>query len=1033
SQMLNLPETGLSYYRVNVEKAVQYVRELFSGGTISTADLDNTTATATNIPALTGIRYFTGRGTIGTDGLNQVGVNDVDLYKITLDSPGVVSVILSQPSGGSAFAAEIRLFDAQGNQIAAATGTAGAYPTLTSDTNNPLAIGTYYIGVSSQGNAGYSISDGSGAAGGSATGDYALVISLSNPDPNGVAQGATVVDLTNPNTTISGNVVANEYQGAIGSDPPPAGSTTRVPVPNGDVDMFKVVAPDTGVLTVQTNTSAYGLLAVDSYVRVFDAGLNQIAFNDDISRVDTDSYVQVNVQAGQTYYVAVTNYANRTFDVRNPYGRVANSTPSDRYYDLYLSFDNGDTNGTAFLASPAVVGQTVTDSIGADNGQALLGANGGNKDVDFYTYTASSDGLLDFGVDATTSGFSPSLELWSLTASMTSISEIGVTTGSGNHLIVQVSSGETLYVSVTGKGNESFNWYSLGSGTGGQTGGYTLSSRLRPLSDYTALSDGAIQDGTPETITPGTPVYGNLGMDGSLIVGSADVDMYRLNVTATGQYSIRTDTSREGSADTVLRLFDASGNQLAVNDNLSDATTASLITATLMVGRTYYIGVSGAGTGATAYDPNTGAGATAGSTGSYGLIVTGSLTPALSVASGAPVREPMPGQTATLAFTVTLTPAAAQPVAVDYSTANGTAIAGRDYLATSGTLTFAPGETSKTVTATILSDSFAASAETFTLTLSNAGTDAIIVGSSATGTIQDVAVKTVTFSGTRAGQYLDVAGHKVTLQLSGPGTGSAVFYGGSPTPARITLSGTTSRSTFTISPDQGGTSVGDVVVNGSLLSLNASKAALRGDLAVTGSLGSVILVSASGGHTLSIGSGAVATSLDLGNVSDLSVSASGALKSVAATMWQNLRAGEDTIDAASIGNLTVDGVFAADLTLSAAGVDIGTAILGAVTGGTWTLSGSATTVAAGSTASGWLATVAGDITTFSTQGRLSGHLTARSIGTVRVGTSLTDALLRATAAPGTRGKTPAVGQVTVKGAISGSEIRSAGNIQSVSA
>ena len=52
------------------------------------------------------------------------------------------------------------------------------------------------------------------------------------------------------------------------------------------------------------------------------------------------------MQVGQTYYVAVTNYANRNFDVSNPYGREAGSSASDRYYDLYLSFDNGDQNGT---------------------------------------------------------------------------------------------------------------------------------------------------------------------------------------------------------------------------------------------------------------------------------------------------------------------------------------------------------------------------------------------------------------------------------------------------------------------------------------------------------------------------------------------------------------------------------------------------------------------------------------------------------------------------------------------------------------
>ncbi|MBU8536379.1 Calx-beta domain-containing protein [Falsiroseomonas tokyonensis] len=61
------------------------------------------------------------------------------------------------------------------------------------------------------------------------------------------------------------------------------------------------------------------------------------------------------------------------------------------------------------------------------------------------------------------------------------------------------------------------------------------------------------------------------------------------------------------------------------------------------------------------------------------------------------------GQTR-LTFTVQLSAAAAQPVSVTYSTADGLAKAGLDYLASSGTLTFAIGETSKTFSVAILGD-----------------------------------------------------------------------------------------------------------------------------------------------------------------------------------------------------------------------------------------------------------------------------------------------------------------------------------------
>jgi hypothetical protein len=58
-------------------------------------------------------------------------------------------------------------------------------------------------------------------------------------------------------------------------------------------------------------------------------------------------------------------------------------------------------------------------------------------------------------------------------------------------------------------------------------------------------------------------------------------------------------------------------------------------------------------------------------------------------------------------------------VTVDYTTADGTATAGSDYTAGSGTLSFAPGETAKTVPLAITDDATNESRESFTLTLSN--------------------------------------------------------------------------------------------------------------------------------------------------------------------------------------------------------------------------------------------------------------------------------------------------------------------------
>ena len=77
------------------------------------------------------------------------------------------------------------------------------------------------------------------------------------------------------------------------------------------------------------------------------------------------------------------------------------------------------------------------------------------------------------------------------------------------------------------------------------------------------------------------------------------------------------------------------------------------------------------------------------------------------------------GKDASLDFAVTLSRAASGPVSVDYATKDGTAAAGADYTAASGTLVFAAGETAKTVSVALLDDAIDEGKETFTLRLSN--------------------------------------------------------------------------------------------------------------------------------------------------------------------------------------------------------------------------------------------------------------------------------------------------------------------------
>ena len=90
----------------------------------------------------------------------------------------------------------------------------------------------------------------------------------------------------------------------------------------------------------------------------------------------------------------------------------------------------------------------------------------------------------------------------------------------------------------------------------------------------------------------------------------------------------------------------------------------------------------------------------------------------------------------TAGFAVILDAASDFEIEVDYATSDGTAVAGEDYEAASGTLTFAPGEKARTVPVSLSDDVEDEPAETFSLALSMP-VDATVAVGVATGTIVD--------------------------------------------------------------------------------------------------------------------------------------------------------------------------------------------------------------------------------------------------------------------------------------------------------
>jgi hypothetical protein len=162
-------------------------------------------------------------------------------------------------------------------------------------------------------------------------------------------------------------------------------------------------------------------------------------------------------------------------------------------------------------------------------------------------------------------------------------------------------------------------------------------------------------------------------------------------------------------------------------------------------------------------------------------------TPVASIGD-AQVKEGAAGVNTTIGFTITLSRPASGGETLTWSTANGTATAGSDYTAASGTVTFAAGQTGTVVNVTITGDNTYEPDETFKINLSNPQ-GLGIAGGSATITIQNDDAQPVT------PPVISVAPQSVTEGNSGPSTFSIVLTLSKAATTAISVTVTTSSGT----------------------------------------------------------------------------------------------------------------------------------------------------------------------------------------------------------------------------------------------
>ena len=533
--------------------------------------------------------------------------------------------------------------------------------------------------------------------------------------------------------------------------------------------------------------------------------------------------------------------------------------------------DEGDaTTAYTVSLSPSGVKPTadLTVSYGTSDGTATAGTDY-TAASGTLTFTNAAAGSQTFTVSTTEDTSDESDETFTVTIS--SPSGGGGTTSLGTSTVTTTItdddslSGITLSASPSSLGEDdaatTVTVTATLSGGGTRTEATvvtigTLSGTATKDTDYTATTLASIT--IPANATSGTGTLTITPTDDAIVEGDETITIPGTTTVSGLTVSSATITLTDDNKTTTTPTDDKDSAELSISGPASNVTEGSdaTFTVTLSAAVSKEVTVAWSATGNTTdYSPTSGtvtfaAGSAAGATEDIEIAVTdddlsetaesftvtlgtvgGDLSSQVTVKSSAnsatatisesdPITISISGPSnvdegdTTTAYTVSLSPSGVTPTAdltVSYATSDGTATAGTDYTAASGTLTFTQVDhADKTFTVSTEEDTFDESDETFTVTISSpsgGGGPAPKLGTAkvVTTTIDDdddaISGITLTVSPTSVGEDDAKTEFIVTASLGGSTTRP------SDTVVTLTLGGTAGSSDYTVN-----TSLGSITI-----------------------------------------------------------------------------------------------------------------------------------------------------------------------------------------------------------------------------
>ncbi|MBF0260778.1 MAG: DUF4347 domain-containing protein, partial [Magnetococcales bacterium] len=441
------------------------------------------------------------------------------------------------------------------------------------------------------------------------------------------------------------------------------------------------------------------------------------------------------------------------------------TTESDETIDATISITSPTVPDDATLGTATGTG-TITDD---DNPAPTLTATGatptfteGGAAVDLFSVVAAStneSGMNFTGMTVTVTNVADSTEYLTIGGVDVALTNGNSVTVSGGTAAVGVAAG-TATVTLTGLSLSDANMTTLVDGLSYKNSSDTPTTASSRVVTITGITDNSSANSSAAPNRAATVTVAGVNPTITLSVNNATI------AEAAGSSTITATQSVAAQHDTVITLT-ATGTGTGTTDY-----TLSLTTITILAGQT-----TGTATVTAVQDTLDEVNETVilditNVTGGGGAVESGTQQRTVTITDDDPepmvsfdspsVTEGSSGTTTTLTFTATLNAASGKSITVDYATRDGFAIAGTDYTAVNGTLTFAPGQTTKTIDVTVIGNNDTEISRAFLLDLSNLN-NAQIDTSTVQGTItdDDNAAPTLTTIANLTGATEDTA-HTIT-------------------------------------------------------------------------------------------------------------------------------------------------------------------------------------------------------------------------------------------------------------------------------